>query len=384
MKQVLGLGCAGMLALSGCDDDATSTDSGSVRLTISGEALALGGYAFPPAPGDDVAFVDGWEVHFDELLVTVDKVTLSANPDTSPTDQSKTGGKVAQLDGPWAVDLHKGGPIVGKGGSDEQSVELGTLAGQNLAGNKAFDPTVRYAFGFDVVAATAGATRVNLDAQGEADYQEMIANGWTVLYVGHATWKGTDCTSTDASYDFAALPKTVKFRLGFAAPTTYTNCQNPDNDPAAPFGDEEHQRGVQISASGVTTVQVTIHTDHPFWESFVHEAPMHFDQYAALAEDDGTGSYVVTLDDTKGVDFTALEDHAGEALPWRSCLDDYTPPNTSPVMGFDSVGIPYDASGSPTTALRDLYDFITYGLSTMGHLNSDGLCFVSRHYASPQ
>jgi len=32
------------------------------------------------------------------------------------------------------------------------------------------------------------------------------------------------------------------------------------------------------------------------------------------------------------------------------------------------------------TGLRDLYDFATYNQSTQGHLNSDGLCAVERHY----
>ena len=42
-------------------------------------------------PMDDAAFVDGWEVKFTELLVTVDKIKLSENPDLNPGDQSKTG-----------------------------------------------------------------------------------------------------------------------------------------------------------------------------------------------------------------------------------------------------------------------------------------------------
>jgi hypothetical protein len=33
--------------------------------------------------------------------------------------------------------------------------------------------------------------------------------------------------------------------------------------------------------------------------------------------------------------------------------------------------------------MRDYADYMTYDQSTQGHLNSDGLCFVSRHYPSP-
>ena len=30
------------------------------------------------------------------------------------------------------------------------------------------------------------------------------------------------------------------------------------------------------------------------------------------------------------------------------------------------------------------YDYMQYDQSTQGHLNSDGLCFVDRHYPSPE
>src|SRR5690349_21830403 len=53
---------------------------GSVLFTASGEVLALTGYPFPPAQEGDVAFVDGWEVRFHHLLVTLDKLRLSENP----------------------------------------------------------------------------------------------------------------------------------------------------------------------------------------------------------------------------------------------------------------------------------------------------------------
>src|SRR5262249_14624704 len=57
----------------------------------SGELLALTGYGFPPNPSDAPAFVDGWQVQFTRLLTTVDKVTLSTNPDVDPGNQELTG-----------------------------------------------------------------------------------------------------------------------------------------------------------------------------------------------------------------------------------------------------------------------------------------------------
>ena len=78
---------------------------GGVLFAASGEVLALTGYDFPPAQPDNPSFVDGWEVRFTRLLVTVDKIKLASNPDKLPGDESQTDGVVAEVDGPWAIDL---------------------------------------------------------------------------------------------------------------------------------------------------------------------------------------------------------------------------------------------------------------------------------------
>ncbi|HEY0466545.1 MAG TPA: hypothetical protein VGC79_20190, partial [Polyangiaceae bacterium] len=166
---------------------------GNVWFAASGEVLALTGYAFPPASDSDAAFVDGWDVHFDRLITTIDALTLSENPDQQKGTQLGTGKRVARLNGPWAVDLsHRDASYLpGKGGGSELSVPIAALNNQNENGGRAFatDGT-RYAFGFDVIAATESAQNVNLDADGLADYEEMLQAGCTVLYVGRATFKG--------------------------------------------------------------------------------------------------------------------------------------------------------------------------------------------------
>jgi hypothetical protein len=367
----------GALGITGCSGN-SSQAGGTVVFTASGEVLALGGYDFPPAP-DGVAFVDGWELRFSEVLVTVDSITLSENPDRNPGDQSKTGNLVARLDGPWAIDLHRGGPVAGKGGGDEQAVELGRLSTQNLNGDIPLASDERYAFGFDVTAAKPTAKRVNLSAEAEADYQTMIQKGYSVLYVGTATFKGTDCTPADPVFD--TLPKVVAFKLGFASPTSYRNCQNPDNDPATPFADEEHERGIIIKANQAVTAQVTIHTDHPFWESFKHDSPAHFDPIAAQYVG-ATGTPTAVLEDLADVDTEGFTTKTGSLLPFRSCTADYTPPSMGQ-LHFDTQGVAINPTGDPTKVLRGYADFMTYAQSTQGHMNSDGLCFVARNYRSP-
>lgn len=357
-----------------------------ILFTASGEVLGLGGYSFPAAQADDPAFVDGWEVRFTRYIVTFDHITLSESPDTSPTDQSKTGAVVAKVDGPWAVDLHKGGSLPGKGGTGEQAVAIAAVSVQNQKGNAAFDPSQRYAFGFETIAATATAKNVNLDADGLADYREMIQKGYATLIAGTATYRGTNCSTSNASYDFNRLPKTVNFRFGFKTPSQYVNCLNPDLDPAQGLNGEEHQRGVAVKANEQTVAQLTFHSDHPFWDSFEHDSPLHFDQIAARysgASAAPASTPTATLEDFVGRGFTPFQDAQGNDVPYRSCVESYALPGPS-AMSFDTKGKPINPSGDPSVAIRDYADFASYIQSTFGHLNADGLCFTVRKYPSPQ
>src|SRR5262249_48369680 len=78
-RKTLGL-IAGAMLMTACGGGEGAPAGGSIAFTISGEVLALGGYSFPPASADDPAFVDGWEVKFTRVLVTVDRIKLSDNP----------------------------------------------------------------------------------------------------------------------------------------------------------------------------------------------------------------------------------------------------------------------------------------------------------------
>jgi hypothetical protein len=367
--------------------------SGGVRFAASGEVLALTGYAFPPAKPDDPVFVDGWQVSFTHLLTTIDKVTLYDNPDISPGDPSRVGDAVVQLSGPWAVELAAADPsyLPGKGGPGEVAVPFASVKIGNDGSPLATDGT-RYAFGFDLVTASASAKMVNVSGDATADYAEMVSNGCTVLYVGVATFKGDKTSSTCYPPDRQGWPDQVAFRLCFKSPTTYLNCQNPDNDPAKPFDGEEHQRGIALKDGSSVIAQVTVHTDHPFWDSVIHDSPAHFDQFAARVAGAATAPGadagtlpMVTLESTKGVDYTAITDAAGKALQWRYCVEPPTDAHAklSGAMSFDPQSVPHAVSSNPSTGLRDYYDFATYDQSTQGHLNSDGLCFVRRNYPSP-
>ncbi len=176
----------------------------------------------------------------------------------------------------------------------------------------------------------------------------------------------------------------MKFRLCFKTPTTFGNCQNPDNDPAKPFAGEEHVRGVAFESSKQVVAQITLHTDHPFWDSVLHDSPAHFDQFAARVSEQ-MGTPTVTLEDTAGVDYTLMADRQNHSLDWRYCIDPPTDvhPKFTGEMAFDPGSVNHATGGDPKTGLRDYYDFTSYNQSTQGHLNSDGLCAVKRDYPSP-
>jgi hypothetical protein len=410
--------------------DPDAVQNGQLLLTASGEILALDGYNFPAVnPGDGV-FADGWEVRFSHYIATFDKVSLWANPDMSPTDQSQVGALVAELDGPWAVDLHLNGPafpyVDGKE-QGERAVAFAVLANENKNGGAPF-PTdgTRLAIGFSAVVPTAKALNVNLDADGLTAYQYMVQNGCTVLYVGQAIWKGnvspglcvapeqvSDAGASDATTlggttfggigqepEFALLPVTVNFDLCFKPAdsgglqpgdpeTSWINCDNQDNDPAPGLDGEPHERGIAFLSTTYTIGEVTFHTDHPFWESTKHDTPARFDPFAAQVVGSATDGGVPTvhLTDVIGVDYTGFTDKAGHPLPWRTCDPNYQNPNggsRSGQMNYDPVHVPHCTNGDHSTGLCDYYDFSKYDQSTQGHWNgSDGLCFVERHYPSP-
>lgn len=378
MTAVVGVSFA--LSLAACSGG--GGNSKGFIVTVTGESSATEGNAFPPATDQEVVFKDGWQLEYEHVLVTIDHITLSENPDRSPTDPSQTGDPVARLDGPFVVDLAKAGPLDSKE-MNGKAWRLGAIANQNLVtGMPAFSSTTKYAFGFELVAAASGATDVDLDADAKAAYQLMQTKGWTVLMKGTATWRGDlgnpACRSTNASYDWSRVPKVVHFQFGFKAPVTFKNCVNPELSPA-------DSRGVQTQLNGETVAQATFHLDHPFWESLEEDAPLRFDAIAArksVMTGPAPAAVDVTEADLIGVELQSFKDAQGLAMPIRFCGAQQTGEPTAGTLGYDPKNVPVNPLGGEA-GLKDLYDYMTYNLSTFGHLNNDGLCFPARNFAAP-
>ncbi len=382
LPQYLALVALLSLTSAACDtveaNDAART-GGRVQVAISGEDIATEGIAFPK--GSEVTIVDGWQLELAHVLVTVGNVALSESPDLAPSDQSRTGAVVARAAGPWAVDLHVAGTIPGAGG-EGLAIPLAWLDNQTERGGDAFASDQRYAVSYDVLPASADAMIVNFggDDDAQAAYQSMIESRATVLYVGTATFAGIACQSSDDAYDFALFPKEVPFRLAFRTPTSFSNCQNQDNQ-GDPFADEAYQRGIAVPANADALAQVTLHLEHFLFGATMHDPSLRFDQLAARLVGKPAGS-VVTLDDLIGVDPTAFTDANGTPLPVRSCDGSALPSGRQ--LRFETGSVPVDPGAKPSVALRDYRDFIQYVQSTQGHLNGgDGLCFVERGYPSP-
>ncbi len=360
----------------------TTAVGNSLLITVTGEGGATQGVGFPPAVGGgEPYFVDGWELSYERVLVTVGNFRIADNPETNPNDQSVTGPQVAEVAGPWAVDLAKTGPLASKE-QNGTAFALTRLGNQNQkTGTPAFDPTARYAFGYSLLAATQGVSNVNLDEAAQAAYRTMAQKGWSVLLQGTATWKGDQgtpaCRSTQPAFDFARFPKVVKFSFGFAAPVDFKNCVNPELQPI-------DSRGVQTSSNTQTTTQLTFHLDHPFWEALTEDAPLRWDAIAArksVAMGTGSASVEVTIDDLT-FDLQAPRDAQNAPIPWRTCGPVETGERTSGTLSYDPVNVPVNPAGG-AAGLGNLVDYMTYNLSTFGHLNNDGLCFPERKYASP-
>jgi hypothetical protein len=375
MKSMLGFSAALLLSahLAGCGEGGP-TQGGSVKITASAEELGLTGYSFPPSAGQEVAIADGWEIRFDHVITTLGHVTLSEGADKNPGDKSDVGGVVAELDQHVAVDLHAleagdPGVVPGKGGGGELALELATITERD--DGAPLDPAVRYAFGFELLPAETGADRLNLSDEANALYDQMIADGITTLVTGTATFKGTNCSQSDAGdaapYDFGAWPTTVKFAFALEHGLLHNeNCENPDNDPAEPLPGEESLRGVQVKANDEVTAQITLHTDHLFWTSTEHDSVPYFGHFAAHSKL-VDGEAMVTLEDLEGVGLAELLDASGAKVPWRSCLAEVPVQTTPKYMSFDAGGLSLPGG---------VHDFVMASAATMGHLNSDGLCYV--------
>jgi hypothetical protein len=189
--------------------------------------------------------------------------------------------------------------------------DLHTLTGPLEIGRMPSLPARRYdRVSYRLAPLDAQATMANATA---ADVALMRAGNHSVYVEGNGTRMGT----------------TVRFRWGFGGAVSYSNCQS-----------SETEVGLAVPSGGTAQAQITLHGDHFFYDDLQSpDAKLRFDLIAgADADRDGD----VTLDELARVDLTAAP------------------------MGQYGTGSRSD--------VRNLREFVTALVATLGHFNGEGHC----------
>ena len=293
MTSVRRFAFAGVLVLGlafGCSNSASSGGgTGSVQIFVVPEDSITNGLA----PGTEPENVqDGWTITYDRYLVAI------GNFRARRTDTGDT------LSDPsvYILDL-KAAPTSGY-----VATELHDVA------------AVRWdKFGYDVPNAKPGARPLPPTRQADADF--MIANGYSIYFEGSGAKEG----------------KTVSFKWGFAAGTSFDDCASPDGVP-----------GFAVPASGTSQVKPTLHGDHQYFDNVTQgvEITRRLAQWIATCDLDASGE--LTLDELKRCDVV-------KAMP--------QPP-------YDLTGV-RDEDGSGKLSV---YDFVLGQMHTFGDYQGDGEC----------
>ncbi|WNG30100.1 hypothetical protein F0U62_43355 [Cystobacter fuscus] len=164
------------------------------------------------------------------------------------------------------------------------------------------------------IAPSASARAGNASAE---DVELMKTSGWSVFVQGVAT-KGTE---------------TKRFEWGFPTNTLYEKCEHPN------LGE-----GVTVPNGGEEMLQFTIHGDHLFFDDLQSpDAKMRFNALAAADQAGIVGADgQITLEELELVDLTQL------------------PPDQYSTGGASKV--------------RNLRDFVTALVRTLGHYRGEGEC----------
>lgn len=131
----------------------TTGGSGTIAVHIHGEEIATDGFARAPDRERGHHRRRLGDSTFSHVLVNVDKVWLSENPDKAPSHYSR-GAVVAETAGPWAIHLHKARTATAAGGGVAPSRSSRRQPEQE--GDAPLAAGERYAFSYATAAASMG------------------------------------------------------------------------------------------------------------------------------------------------------------------------------------------------------------------------------------
>lgn len=276
--------------VAGCGSDGGSSGrNGNLSVLLEAEESIPGGL---PAGTEDESIRDGFDIDFSKYVISVGLVAMS------------------QLDG------------TNRQSSNTVVVADFTRLGTTPPALTAFNDiaTGQYTeFGFQTPRPEPSA--INLNAE-EADFDSMVANGWSYIVAGTIT-RVEDGATKD-------------FLIEADVPSVYTACAVEDLEP-----------GVNVSTN--SSVDITIHGDHLFFNGFPEEEGNVFRQARWLWDvEDTDEDGVITR-----TDFEAATD-IGSLFP-------------SPPAGN------YELTGGPLP-IHDAWDFVRAQLGTQGHIFGEGEC----------
>jgi hypothetical protein len=307
--------CSLLLALVGCTAE---VGRGDLRVIIEAEDVIIDGLE----PGEGVENIqDGWAVHFDRYIVAIGAIHVYFSTDTDIA--------VAATD-TYAIDLS----AIDPGGES-----LWMLEGLENG---------RWEFRYATV--DVGEATMRHESVSEEDFAIMQAEGLSYLIRGTLEQaggqscppailatppEGAVAEGSNAAGDPCYAAPTVSFELAVHVETYYGPCEV-DGIP-----------GFAITTGGETTVAITVHGDHLFFNGFPESdegGVMRLAQWLADCDLDLDGTVT------------------------KAELETVTP---SDLAEFDDR---YQLGGSPLTPLQSIWDYVQAQLKTQGHFQGEGEC----------
>lgn len=278
-----------LAAVVACARANTNDGTGNLQIFVVPEDTITKGLE-PGTAGDNIQ--DGWTITYDRYLVTIGNFRARRS-DTNDTLSDPT---------VYVLDL-KAAPTSGY-----VAVELQDIA------------AVRWdKFGFDLPNAKPGAKVLAPTKQADADF--MVRNGFSVYYEGSGEKDG----------------KTISFKWGFAAGTSFDDCASPNGVP-----------GFAVPSGGTAQVKPTLHGDHQYFDNVTQGVELTKRLAQWLDTCDLDRNRELTLDELHRCDVV-------KALP--------QPP-------YDLTGVK-DEDGNGKLSV---YDFVLGQMRTFGDYQGDGEC----------
>lgn len=311
---------AAFTQLAACDGSGPVTDAGTlgeVSVLLEAEDAITEGLAPGTTPE---AIQDGWTVTFDDYLVAIGDVDVYLSTDEAVSAGDPTRHVVDLVEVPAT-----GLPLWTLSGLETGRWELGYAVGggATATGHASVTP--------DQLAEVVGSDLTYLIAgtMSRADGQSCPPS--SLATPGAAAPNGSTNAGGDACYDRSA----ITFRFALSAPTRYGPCEV-DEVP-----------GFAVAAGSTTTVGLTIHGDHLFFNGFPEGAEggvMRLAQWLADCDLDLDG--VVTREE--------LEQIAPSDLP--------------------EIDSRFQLGGSPITPLTTVWEYLRAQVKTQGHFQGEGEC----------